>query len=322
MKKLIILIAIVGASVSVAQVTGGFPDTALTLKVLDESEKPILGAQASITFSVNDYGRSKYETKQATTSSSGVFSAIGKSDGDVSYSVRKGGWYLSHSRYPFSLGNIRNGKQQPWNPEVNVVLKPIVNPIPMYARKLQTQIPQATGPVGFDLETGDWVAPYGKGGTNDILFTLKRQFTDRRNYEASVAITFPNKGDGVQAISPKEVDSSSELKLPRTAPEAGYEPKHATSIGATAGGPVHDDAQTNRSYFFRVRTVLDEDGKVKSALYGKIDGDFRLDAINSKTCFVLFTYYLNPTPNDRNMEFNPENNLSANLTSDERVSAP
>ena len=66
--------------------------------------------------------------------------------------------------------------------------------------------------------------------------------------------------------------------------------------------------------------MIDEGGKVKSALYGKIDGEFGLDAINSKTCFVLFTYYLNPTSNDRNMEFNPQKNLFTDLTSDERLS--
>ena len=47
-----------------------------------------------------------------------------------------------------------------------------------------------------------------------------------------------------------------------------------------------------------VSTVLDANGNVKSALYGKIYGDF-----------MKFTYYLNPTPNSRNMEFDPKNNL-------------
>jgi hypothetical protein len=60
-----------------------------------------------------------------------------------------------------------------------------------------------------------------------------------------------------------------------------------------------------------VRTVLDEQGNVKSALYGKIYGDF-----------MHFSYYLNPTPNSRNVEFDPKRNLSKNLSNMEGVSEP
>jgi hypothetical protein len=52
-------------------------------------------------------------------------------------------------------------------------------------------------------------------------------------------------------------------------------------------------------------------GTVKSALYGKIYGDF-----------MQFRYYLNPTPNDRNIEFDPKQNLLKNLSQLEQVSAP
>jgi hypothetical protein len=37
---------------------------------------------------------------------------------------------------------------------------------------------------------------------------------------------------------------------------------------------------------------------------------------------MQFTYYLNPTPNDRNIEFDPKQNLIHNLKSFERVTAP
>jgi hypothetical protein len=53
-----------------------------------------------------------------------------------------------------------------------------------------------------------------------------------------------------------------------------------------------------------------------------VDGDIRLDPINSKTRILLFTYYLNPTPNDRNLEFDPKRNLFTNLKDEERVTAP
>ena len=67
----------------------------------------------------------------------------------------------------------------------------------------------------------------------------------------------------------------------------------------------------NRNYFFRVHTVLDENGNIKSVLYGKIYGDF-----------LKFSYYLNPTPNDRSVEFDPKQNILKNLGEFEQVTEP
>ena len=78
----------------------------------------------------------------------------------------------------------------------------------------------------------------------------------------------------------------------------------------------------NRNYFLRVRSVLDSQGKVVSALYGKIDGDIRFSPIRSKTCSLMFTYYLNPTANERNLEFDVQRNLLINLKDGEQVNAP
>ena len=65
-------------------------------------------------------------------------------------------------------------------------------------------------------------------------------------------------------------------------------------------------------YYFRIRTQTNELGQVTNALYGKIYGQ-----ING-----CFTYFLNPTPNDRNVEFDPKRNLFMNLKSMEHVGVP
>jgi hypothetical protein len=51
--------------------------------------------------------------------------------------------------------------------------------------------------------------------------------------------------------------------------------------------------------------VLDDKGDIVSANYAKLVGDIDLHAVRG----VSFTYYFNPTPNDRNLEFNPGRNL-------------
>ena len=321
------IIAIVGLAAAVMAATVLIPTARITVHAIDEAGNDLSGVDASITFdkltsSTGSWGSSNQFTKSGKTDAQGKFTAEAPAGSIIYYGAGGGAYYRSTGRYEFNAQ--KEYRYEPWNPEVDLVVKKIVNPIPMYVRRAQIEVPEAAedASVGFDLEVGDWVTPHGKGTTSDFLVSLKRQFADRRNYEAGITITFPNKGDGLQPIGPEDVNSGSELKLPRAAPEEDYEPKLTASIGATEGRPGHEDAQANRSYFIRTRTVLDDDGKVKSARYGKIDGDIRLDAINSKTCLVLFTYYFNPTASDRNMEFNPTKNLSANLAPDERVTAP
>ena len=42
-------------------------------------------------------------------------------------------------------------------------------------------------------------------------------------------------------------------------------------------------------------------------------GFVEFDPRGSKTSYIRFTYYLNPTPNDRNLEFDPTRNLMTNF---------
>jgi hypothetical protein len=72
---------------------------------------------------------------------------------------------------------------------------------------------------------------------------------------------------------------------------------------------------------FRVRTKKDASGNITNALYGKIYGEFGGYVDMRKTMFRFnFTYYLNPEPNSRNMEFGE--NLFKNLSPLEQVTAP
>lgn len=73
-----------------------------------------------------------------------------------------------------------------------------------------------------------------------------------------------------------------------------------------------------QNYFLRVRTELDEKGNVKSANYAKVHGDFEFWA----TSEMRFTYYFNPTPNDRNLEFDPDQNLLKNQGRLDQVTDP
>ena len=101
------------------------------------------------------------------------------------------------------------------------------------------------------------------------------------------------------------------IKL-RTAPETGYEPMRVCWTGRMSRTECKDNSSDERCYFFRIRTEFDELGKIKSAIYGKIYGDFKIVGKKNGIKGVSFLYYLNPNLNDRNLEWDRRHNLCPN----------
>lgn len=127
------------------------------------------------------FGREIYTNTIVKTDDNGaVIVANNLARGDVHYGEnRLPGYYSGGGKYQFK--SISNGKWQPWNPTIEFIVKRIVHPIPMYAQNVclpngcYMTIPANNTPVVFDLEAGDWVAPYGKGSNSDFIFTMKIQ---------------------------------------------------------------------------------------------------------------------------------------------------
>jgi hypothetical protein len=102
------------------------------------------------------------------------------------------------------------------------------------------------------------------------------------------------------------------LRSPHEAPTNEYQTEVVKIMSRHPGQGSKDDMNDpNRNYVFRVRTVLDKQGNIVSTHYGKIYGDF-----------MQFSYYLNPSPNSRNIEFDPKHNLIGGLQPLEEVSQP
>jgi hypothetical protein len=280
-----------------------------TLKVVDEMGVPIVGANASIGYQTNSVGTSV----DGLTDTNGVFSASHPSyGGTLGFVVKKTGYYPTRQDYkvPFTYDPAR------WNPTKTIALKKIGQPITMYAKRQEMKFPKLDESIGFDLMSGDWVTPYGKGFHTDILFKAHRKIKNDHEFTADLTVTFPNKGDGI-IIAPSEPETGSEFKTSRTAAENGYR----SELDLLYSNSKHPDSVFG--YFIRVRTELDQDGNVKSAIYGKIRGGFRFYAGTiAPTSGMGFDYYLNPTPNDRNVEFNPKTNLVRDLKPLEGVSEP
>jgi len=296
------------------------PTAKITGKVIDEGGQPVSGAELAINFLIGQSGGwgTRDLTHKGATGSDGTFTASDQSGGAATLYVTKPGYYKTVTDY-YVFKEKKGGRWEPWNPTVEMILKPIVNPIPMYARKLDTvQIPVVGKPVGFDLMESDWVAPHGKGKVSDLLFTLEKQYTSvDQPFDVTLTVRFSNEDDGIQPVL-APINVGSELRLPRFAPEEGYQAELIKSNSRKAANAmIERDFRDDQNYFFRVRTVK-KDNKIVSAYYGKIDRDIEFWG-NEK---LRFTYYLNPTPNDRNMEFDPKRNLLTGLKDAETVTVP
>ena len=286
----------------------------LTLKIVDEAGQAIADANASVGYFSNHTGASI----KGLTDTNGIFTASHTAyAGLLSFAVEKTGYYRTWSEH--DLGFEYNPSK--WDFEQTIVLKKIGKPIPMYARKAQVEIPEIDKPIGFDLMVGDWVSPFGNGIHGDFIFQAQRRWVSRNNFDSTIKLTFPSHGDGLAPVS-VPLNQGSEFRMSASAPLEGYVSEFSKSLSHTPKNGWKRDEVKEQNYYFRVRTDLDENGNVKSALYGKIYGDFGLDPINSKTTWIIFTYYLNPDPNSRNVEFDPKQNLMKNLKPGEGVSAP
>ncbi len=284
-------------------------DWKVTLKVLDETGQPVANANASVSYYNNRMGASI----NGLTDTNGIFTATHPSyGGEIGFAVEKAGYYAMRELYilGFTYDLVK------WNPMKTIVLKKIGNPIPMYAKREEAKLQQEDKPMGFDLMAGDWVTPIGKGFHADMFFAVHRKIINNREYDCTLIVTFPNKGDGI-IVAPSEPDTGSEFRTSRTAAENGYVPELDLHYSNT------NSPEAVFGYFIRVRTELNPDGTIKSTLYGKIADNFRFYAGTiAPTSGMGFTYYLNPTPNDRNVEFNPKRNLIKDLNPLEQVKEP
>lgn len=268
--------------------------------VIDESGSPIEGAHLNVRFS-SDSG-----TVKGVTDDYGIFETKAISnDGVILGDITREGYYESGIAHSFYV--TRFGMWQPWEKELTVVMRPIINPVPMYEVDKFFELPLVDQEVGFDLMKADWVIPYGQGTHADFIFKVKRLWDNVDNFDATMILTFSNSHDGIQLFKDDgggDFNVGSSFRLPRTARESGYQSmlKKRTSAGAYGRHWDHSDSS---NYIFRVRSEVDENGNLKRAMYGKIYGDLKF---SPGSISIGMNYYFNPDYT-RNLEFDYNKNL-------------
>jgi len=288
----------------------------VTVKVVDETDKPVEAAEVKLCFFG---GCLEKDIVQGVTDNTGIYSISGSSsDGVIGGSVHKEGYYYSTFGNSFTRRTL--GMWQPWNKELKVLLRPMVNPVRMYVRSKKITIPIANKELGFDLIKFDWVAPYGLGTVADFIFKVETRFKNYGDCAATLTTTFSNKYDGIQSFKLDmggDFGDGSRFRTPRHAPETGYQDKLVTRYD-TSSPETYVYQTMDTYYFFRVRSEMDENGNLKRAMYGKIRGDLVARPLKDAVARLELFFWLNPDYT-RNMEFDIERNLFSPLPTGERL---
>lgn len=284
--------------------------------VIDEERKPIDNAEVMISFMRPVNGTSR--VFRGVTGSDGRFSARETITIGAFVKVEKTGYYSSIMDNEFAAKNY----------QVDVVMRRKVAPVPLVVRDLELAIPKNAKKIGVDLEVGDWVAPFGKGAVADFEVEFSNSFSGYRyegedwdrirsakvneelseerlryvygRWDAVATIAAP--GEMGFVVKETDLNRYCELTMPHEAPDAGYEAKLELQDSTYDEGMMAFDMPP---LFLRSRVEV-RDGKVVRANYAKIPDGINLDARGG----LRFTYYFNPRENDRNLEFDPKQNLA------------
>lgn len=288
-------------------------------KVEDQDHRPLAGETVGVSYQSGfvpseGFGREIRTRKDGVTDEDGMVSfLIAPLDGEhFRYCVVD-----SRQVHGSELFNERLSSKKGRGAPIVIPVRLKRNPIPLVTIDWgeDLRIPKKDGkvaghekPLGYDMVAADWVAPYGRGQVADLIFRFGVKLYPQKDekgrsffqIESRVVITFPNEGDGVQKAENRW--PLSRFPTDFEAPVDGYEPEFVM-INHRGWHPDDFVNDPTQSYFVRIRTQKDENGRIVHALYGRITRFFepsswRLDRN------VLREHFLNPTPLDRNLEYN------------------
>jgi len=298
--------------------------------VSDDTGQPLAGAKATIKF-LKIGGE---DVNSGLTDENGEFNARTAMSLGTYLQAEKVGHYMAR------LDNLNNFHIPVGRAMMPFTLPRVVDPIALHAVRISSiKLPVQNEWLGFDLAAADWVQPYGKGQVADIRFRFTNEFKgwnysdeemrqsrhinkDKSEEEirayygkwrGKLEVSFPNPQDGLIEET-ERYWYYNELRLPHRAPTSGYQPgKHYETN-------TYEQRQRDRlvGYFLRTRVKHDERGDIISANYAKIYEEIRFDARGT----VSFWYYFNPTPNDRNLEFDPARNLFPRTMTGANIASP
>ena len=240
------------------------------------------------------------------TDKNGVYVAKGRCKDWLSYSFSKEGYYETQGAVRYldttSFPAVVSGKWQPYGGSHKIILKQIKNPQKMISQDLSDRkffgrytCPTLGKWLGFDFARKDWVRPFGEGECSDVLLRFMRD--DSKNFYCSMEVSFTNSPYAGAYIMGQ--DSFSEFKTAYSVDtNKTFKSYYLFDYENTPLGRHDNILRLDQYMVFRIRTKVDEEGRLISAQYGRIMGRWGY----FEGDMVMADEILNPKPNDLNLE--------------------
>lgn len=139
--------------------------------------------------------------------------------------------------------------------------------------------PKGQRRAGFDLKKCDWMPPFGAGEQLDMLVSIttreKRNGKDEWREAETLTFHFPNPGDGIQLHE----------KVSSLFPTTHHVNSQQSFLQTMTFSTVNARYMVDEKHYLTFVEMID-------------DSYLELQAV-----------YFNPTPNDTNLEFDPDRNL-------------
>jgi len=299
--KKILIVLLVAVILGIVYYCYNFPlgkPIRVTIEVIDDKGVPIENARIKGYFnnpSKHDDTGTHYDV---LTNQSGLYKVLGVGYSFTECTIEKDGYYTS--RYYLKLK-----QNDEFANKLTVVLKKIRNPVAMQVRQVEVIFPGLEEYYPFDLDLCDWVEPHGNGKKANIYIYYYRDAKGMFTGEWVLKMKTENPEEGFRK---KDFDTYSKFKTIYQAPEIGYT-NMLEFISETTAKEVliNTKLKKNEYLIFKVQNSTNSAvynyGKIcQPFLYGPDDND-------RKKFKLWLTYYYNPTPGDRNLEFDPKQNL-------------
>ena len=319
MRKEFFLVAMIAASCCNSAVGAIFQrDSTVHFKVVDFDGNPISNAAIRVNtlkkwIPGEGFGRDVFMDIDGKTDANGETKIVFLCKSlNFSFSVKADGYYGNGGGVEFArAGSGFTLRQTQFETNLVVRLKPIVNTVPMcvvemppYADRGRRYPNRATsGTWGFDMQVGDWVAPYGRGNATDFFVEYSKEHLEK-DKALDCALVFTNGVcDGFYIAKCTETSFRSDYAANTNA--VYMKRLDFDSWGKKYKGRYATQLLDEDEYIvIRTRTKCDARGRIVSAHYAKIYGS--MGFLGEFTCVGL---YFNPNENDPNLEADTKVNL-------------
>jgi hypothetical protein len=153
-----------------------------TVKEDDKTAVP----DANVTFTFGRIPEANQVVHEGLTDVQGQFTAEDDVVFGLLLTITKKDYYSIYERDPLksiARDQYDNLRQH----SMDITMRQIKTPIPLYGKVVSRAIPEQNKPIGYDLEIGDWVKPYGKGVIGDFFVSYSKEmfgYGDGETYES------------------------------------------------------------------------------------------------------------------------------------------